>query len=351
MFSGESPTKPWTDVCLAHRTGQRISGPLFFGFSDAVTQRAIAANLYSAAELRAALQVGLRGLVGGMGHQPGPCSGAGPARRAAAGALRCSRVPAALPPLHTPEVRPGHTCLQGERVEADAATPEEAAAREFATVDGIGEATAILLARTRALGGATHASLDSLRGWASASGAATAGHRVIAPVGGGAAGLMLRRPPGLSPQSPGLSLRVASAPPAEANARTLFDYLTASSELPEATRRWPAWRQRVAPKIVLALSGRWLGAGPPLAAGAESDVAAEEAQPAEGAAACGASGEQAAAAEGQTAAAGQQQQQRQAAEPPSKPAGSSVAKENKQPGAGKLATAAAAAGAASLSFP
>lgn len=25
-YSGASPTAPWTDVCLAHRTGQRISG-------------------------------------------------------------------------------------------------------------------------------------------------------------------------------------------------------------------------------------------------------------------------------------------------------------------------------------
>lgn len=60
VFAGSSPTKPWTDVCVAHRTGQRISGPLFFGFSDPLTQRAIAANLYSQEELRAALQVGQR---------------------------------------------------------------------------------------------------------------------------------------------------------------------------------------------------------------------------------------------------------------------------------------------------
>ena len=57
-FSGASPTKPWTDVCIAHRTGQRISGPLFFGFSDPLTQRAIALNLYNEQELQAALQVG-----------------------------------------------------------------------------------------------------------------------------------------------------------------------------------------------------------------------------------------------------------------------------------------------------
>ena len=56
-FSGASPTKPWTEVCIAHRTGQRISGPLFFGFSDPLTQRAIAVNLYNDQELQAALQV------------------------------------------------------------------------------------------------------------------------------------------------------------------------------------------------------------------------------------------------------------------------------------------------------
>lgn len=56
VFTGSSPTKPWTEICIAHRTGQRISGPLFFGFSDPLTQRAIAANLYSKEELRAVLQ-------------------------------------------------------------------------------------------------------------------------------------------------------------------------------------------------------------------------------------------------------------------------------------------------------
>ncbi len=62
-FSGASPTKPWTDVCVAHRTGQRISGPLFFGFSDPLTQRAIAVNLYNEAELRAALQARMPSLM------------------------------------------------------------------------------------------------------------------------------------------------------------------------------------------------------------------------------------------------------------------------------------------------
>ncbi|KAI9226902.1 MAG: hypothetical protein DHS80DRAFT_18034, partial [Piptocephalis tieghemiana] len=41
-FRGDSPTKPWTDVCLKYTTtGTRVSGPLFFGFSDPMIQRMI----------------------------------------------------------------------------------------------------------------------------------------------------------------------------------------------------------------------------------------------------------------------------------------------------------------------
>jgi hypothetical protein len=39
-FTGPTPTSPWTDVCLLFSNkhgGTRISGPLFFGFSDPVT--------------------------------------------------------------------------------------------------------------------------------------------------------------------------------------------------------------------------------------------------------------------------------------------------------------------------
>ena len=39
-------------MCLAKRLGTRISGPLFFGFSDPVTQRAIA-SLYTEEEFTA----------------------------------------------------------------------------------------------------------------------------------------------------------------------------------------------------------------------------------------------------------------------------------------------------------
>lgn len=59
---------------------------------------------------------------------------------------------------------------QGERIECNSASTEEQAARELRTVEGIGEGTAIVLARTIALGGAKHGSLDSLRSWAGASG-------------------------------------------------------------------------------------------------------------------------------------------------------------------------------------
>lgn len=162
VFTGSSPTKPWTEICIAHRTGQRISGPLFFGFSDPLTQRAIAANLYSKEELRAVLQ-------GGMLEQ----------------ALAC---------------------------------PVEQAAKEFLALEGVGEATACVLARTTALGGSRHSGPASLRAWASSS---------------------------------------------EGNSQVLFDYLTGSEEVLESTRRWPAWQQRLVPKIVLALTGRWLGTGLP----------------------------------------------------------------------------------------
>ncbi|KAG0023205.1 hypothetical protein BGZ80_010110 [Entomortierella chlamydospora] len=42
VFEGSSPTLPWTKVCLAsYSKGTRISGPLFFGFSDPITQKMI----------------------------------------------------------------------------------------------------------------------------------------------------------------------------------------------------------------------------------------------------------------------------------------------------------------------
>jgi hypothetical protein len=55
VFRGDSPTSPWTQVCVAQRTGQRISGPLFYGFSDIFTMKALAKNLYNEDEMKAAV--------------------------------------------------------------------------------------------------------------------------------------------------------------------------------------------------------------------------------------------------------------------------------------------------------
>lgn len=52
-FEGPTPTAPWTALCVAMKRGTRISGPLFYGFSDPLTQRAIA-QLYTPEELAAA---------------------------------------------------------------------------------------------------------------------------------------------------------------------------------------------------------------------------------------------------------------------------------------------------------
>ncbi|KAG0359442.1 hypothetical protein BC939DRAFT_406884 [Gamsiella multidivaricata] len=42
VYEGNSPTLPWTKVCLdSYSKGTRISGPLFFGFSDPITQKMI----------------------------------------------------------------------------------------------------------------------------------------------------------------------------------------------------------------------------------------------------------------------------------------------------------------------
>lgn len=109
VFRGNSPTKPWTEVCIAHRTGQRISGPLFFGFSDVTTQEAIAKTLYSQKELVAA--------------------------------------------------------LKGETVEPDLISFEEIAARDFANLQGIGDNVARSLALTMSLGGYKHSGVLSLRKW------------------------------------------------------------------------------------------------------------------------------------------------------------------------------------------
>lgn len=171
VFAGASPTKPWTDVCLAQRTGQRISGPLFFGFSDPLTQRAIAANLYSEEELRAALHVrqGAVSLRLRLLWAACTCTCL-PLLTCTAPALSMPCPPTGAPTTAMSR-SPWPVCLQGGKVEQAAAAPEELAAREFCGVEGVGEATAIALAHSTALGGSRHAGLDSLRSWASASGA------------------------------------------------------------------------------------------------------------------------------------------------------------------------------------
>jgi hypothetical protein len=157
-FRGDSPTAPWTKVCLAQKTGQRISGPLFFGFSDSITQNAIACCCYDEAD------------------------------RAAA--------------------------IAGERLRSDLG-PREKAAAEFETVEGIGEKVAQTLALTMKLGGRQHESLESLKSWCQSGGEQEGD-----------------------------------------NARTLALFLLESPEMPDTTKRWGPWRNRIAPKVVETLSGR-----------------------------------------------------------------------------------------------
>ncbi|KAI9492490.1 hypothetical protein BDB00DRAFT_976966 [Zychaea mexicana] len=42
VFTGGTPTAPWTDACKKSKSqGTRVSGPLFYGFSDIITMRII----------------------------------------------------------------------------------------------------------------------------------------------------------------------------------------------------------------------------------------------------------------------------------------------------------------------
>ncbi|CAO3597689.1 unnamed protein product [Absidia cylindrospora] len=42
IFTGHTPTAPWTTACLKSKSqGTRVSGPLFYGFSDLITVRLI----------------------------------------------------------------------------------------------------------------------------------------------------------------------------------------------------------------------------------------------------------------------------------------------------------------------
>ncbi|KAK9865407.1 hypothetical protein WJX84_001322, partial [Apatococcus fuscideae] len=96
----------------------------------------------------------------------------------------------------------------GERPWSIQATAEEAAAKEFMALDGLGEAAAMALSLTKALGGQRHSSLASLTSWVAA----------------------------------------------EASRLTeLQTFFLDSPEMPEATKRWPAWRHRLVPRILAAL--------------------------------------------------------------------------------------------------
>ena len=78
-------------------------------------------------------------------------------------------------------------CLQCAKLETSSSTPEEAAAAEFCSLDGVGEATAIVLARSRALGGSQHGGLESLR-----AGAGATGERRLLPAAAAKAAVLLR---------------------------------------------------------------------------------------------------------------------------------------------------------------
>ncbi|KAF7732536.1 hypothetical protein EC973_003283 [Apophysomyces ossiformis] len=42
VFQGMTPTAPWTDACKrSNSQGTRVSGPLFYGFSDLITMKLI----------------------------------------------------------------------------------------------------------------------------------------------------------------------------------------------------------------------------------------------------------------------------------------------------------------------
>lgn len=113
-FVGDSPTSPWTQVCIAQRTGQRISGPLFYGFSDLFTLKALAKNLYSEEEMKAA--------------------------------------------------------VNGSATRARVLSAEEVRAQEFAAIDGVGPTTAEILSRVEVTGqGKEPKSLKELSVWLRAS--------------------------------------------------------------------------------------------------------------------------------------------------------------------------------------
>ena len=188
-FTGETPTKPWTRVCVSLRLGTRISGPQFFGFSDPVTMRALAA-LCSPAELRRCLTKGEKDGTHGDGDVD-------------VGAGAESGVPTRVP------------------------MPLELAVKEFATLDGVGDKTAIAIARSTAF---SH--LVDVDG--------------IEPAYEG------RRLRGLAELIE--CVREGGARPGEGEAFVRW-WLQSSPELPAATTRWPPWCARIVPRVMDQLRG------------------------------------------------------------------------------------------------
>lgn len=203
-FSGPSPTRPWTDACLSHRTGQRISGPLFFGFSDPTTQRAVA-SLYTPDELAAARR------------------GEGGKRREGAAAAEAEAEVAEKGDDGNDKTALSASSLATER-----------AALDFVARYGVGEATACVLAHTTALSGSRFRSADELEAWARGGKGGESSSEPFVVVDAAA----LEAGHGWPPR-----------------ARALLDFLLGSEEFPASTRRWPVWRQRLAPRLVVAVCG------------------------------------------------------------------------------------------------
>ncbi|KAI7891037.1 uncharacterized protein EV154DRAFT_421120, partial [Mucor mucedo] len=42
IWTGNTPTAPWTEACIKSKSSStRVSGPLFYGFSDSITMKLI----------------------------------------------------------------------------------------------------------------------------------------------------------------------------------------------------------------------------------------------------------------------------------------------------------------------
>ena len=202
--AGDSPTQPWTKVCVKKGLGTRISGPQFFGFSDPVTMRALS-TLCSPSELRRCLT---KGEDDGDGCRRGCGDGTGTGADSDAGMTDSNA--------------------------RDDPTPLELAVKEFQQLDGIGEKTAIALATTVAFS------------------------HLIEP-NGTSPSYEGRRLAGLAELV--ACVREGGQKPGEGEAFVKW-WLTASPELPAATTRWPAWSARIVPKVMDQLAGRVeIGAG------------------------------------------------------------------------------------------